>query len=278
MAGRPKDGRFFFRVDVGFWDHPKAIAAGRDGRGLYLCAIGWSRSQLTDGRIPAYVLPMLAFKDGMPIDSASAAADRLVEVGLWERTPDGWQIHDYAEHQQTTDDIEDQRARWRDRKNAQRSREAERTTQDVTGDSPVIPTKVTPPESESESESEKSPEKSPSSSSGPLTVVRAAPPQTTDDDRTRTIIESLGRADHLKALADGVAVRNKAKHLEACIRARWADAPAAQRLDAQHPDWTADQIASHIIDPEAALKAEQRARIDRALGATPWTASTPKQP
>lgn len=276
MAGKPKDGRFFFRVDVGFWDHPKAIAAGRDGRGLYLCSIAWSRSQLTDGRIPAYVLPLLAFKDGMPIDSASAAADRLIEVGLWERTADGWQIHDYAEHQQTTDDIEKQRAEWRDRKNAQRTREAQQTPDNVTGDSRVIPTDVPPPESESESE--KSPEKSPSSSSGPLTVARANSPQTTDDDRTRTIIEAIGRADHLKAIADGVPVRNKPKHLEACIAKRWVDAPAARRLTAEHPDWTPDQIASHIIDPEAAIKAERRARIDRALGATTWTASTPKQP
>lgn len=267
MTGKPKDSRFFFRVDVGFWDHPKAIAAGRDGRGLYLCAIGWARGQLTDGHIPATVLPLLAFKDGMPIDSAAAASDRLVEVGLWERTANGWLIHDYAEHQQTASDIEHQRAQWRDRKTAQRGREAKQTTENVTRDTSVSPLRVTPPESESESESEKESEKSPSSSSGPLTVVRDEHRSATtdEDDRISEALEELGRADHAKAIADGVAIRNRPGHLAECVRRREPDRHAAQRALTEHPDWTSTQIAQHILDPDKAKRDAAQARIDQAL-------------
>lgn len=28
MTERRKDDRFYVRVDIGFWDHPKALAAG----------------------------------------------------------------------------------------------------------------------------------------------------------------------------------------------------------------------------------------------------------
>ncbi|MDG4885713.1 hypothetical protein, partial [Mesorhizobium sp. WSM4884] len=77
---------------------------------LYLCALAWSRKQLTDGALPAVVLPSLAFKCGLAIEVAQAASDRLVEVGMWERTADGWRIHDYAEHQLTKADVDEQRA------------------------------------------------------------------------------------------------------------------------------------------------------------------------
>jgi hypothetical protein len=109
---RLKDERFYIRVDIGFWDHPKSVAAGADGRNLFLCALGWSRGQLTDGAIPGTQLPLLAFKTGLSIDAAAAAADKLVEVGMWDREPDGWTVHDFAEHQLTREDIDKVREAW----------------------------------------------------------------------------------------------------------------------------------------------------------------------
>ena len=72
-------------------------------------------------------------------------------------------------------------------------------------------------------------------------------------------------AGRVESIADGVAIRNKPKHLEACIHARHIDAPAARRLATEHPDWTPTQIANHIQDPDAARKARAANHPDMPL-------------
>ena len=62
------------KLDVGFFLHPKAIAAGRDGRDLFLAALCWSAQQVTDGLIPPSVVPMLGLLAGTT--DADAAASR----------------------------------------------------------------------------------------------------------------------------------------------------------------------------------------------------------
>lgn len=258
------------KLDDGFYLHPKAIAAGRDGRDIFVTALCWSNQQMTDGVIPAHTLPLIAALAG--VADYDNAATRLVEVGLWHNHVEGWEIHQFLDSQQSRQ----QREEWlrRDRERKQQARDARKDNQEP---EIVRPESVRNPngihdlsaleKSKSKSSSKSSSNTPPSSSSGPSTT-QPETQQTTDDDRTRTIIELLGQADHAKAIADGVTIRNKPKHLEACIQARHIDAPAAQRLATEHPDWTPTQIASHIQDPDAARKAERRARIDKALGVT----------
>lgn len=86
------------KIDDRFMRHPKIIAAGRDARDLYLAALLYCSENLTDGHVPAARLRLLAAE--ADIDSPLEAAERLVEVGLWERRGnDGWQVHDYLEYQ-----------------------------------------------------------------------------------------------------------------------------------------------------------------------------------
>lgn len=85
-----------FNVAVDFWRHPKATAAGRDGRGIFLCSIAWATEQKTDGHLPESVLRLLAGMTGISMRSARQATARLVEAGLWHVAEDGWQIHDYC--------------------------------------------------------------------------------------------------------------------------------------------------------------------------------------
>jgi hypothetical protein len=150
---RRKDDRYYVRVDIGFWDHPKAVAAGADGRALWLVALAWSRGQMTDGDVPAAVLPLLAFKAGLTVDAAQAAADRCLEVGMLERTASGWQIHDYAEHQTTRAEVDGIREAWRNRQ-AKRRKAAQAATEpgheDVTCDNSVSHGGVTRGETETE--------------------------------------------------------------------------------------------------------------------------------
>lgn len=108
------------KLDDQFIFHPKAILAGKDGRALYLTALCYSANQLTDGRIRTGVLPMVARL--AEVDDAETVAEHLVDVGLFERADDGYQIHDYHKYNPTAADVKKQRAEnaerqaaWRDR-------------------------------------------------------------------------------------------------------------------------------------------------------------------
>lgn len=102
------------KLDSGFFLHPKALAAGRDGRDLFLAALCWSAQQETDGAVAAHALPMIAACAG--VADADQAASRLVECGLWANTPGGWAIHGYEEWQTTRSERDAWRARERARK------------------------------------------------------------------------------------------------------------------------------------------------------------------
>ena len=92
----------WIKHDTRFYGHPKVIAAGRDARDVYQAGLCWSGEYFTDGFLPAWCLVRLvadaAGGDGATIDPA-AVSQRLVSVGLWEKAPGGFQIHDYLRHQ-----------------------------------------------------------------------------------------------------------------------------------------------------------------------------------
>jgi hypothetical protein len=99
----------WFRVDDGFYDHPKAIAAG-PALALWLRAGCWCAKQLTDGYVP---VGMLA-----PLGGNRGHANRLVEaratpggVGLWIPADGGWHFHDWSDYQPTRAEVEDKRAK-----------------------------------------------------------------------------------------------------------------------------------------------------------------------
>lgn len=81
------------KLDDGFADHPKVMAAGPAASWLYVCALTYANRLLTDGYIPATQVRKLA-----DVDNAMALAERLVEVNLWERVDDGFQIHDFLDY------------------------------------------------------------------------------------------------------------------------------------------------------------------------------------
>lgn len=258
----------WIRLATGFARHPKGLAAGPTGRHLFIVGLCWCGEYDTDGRIPGYALVTLAGDAGIPIDESGQWADKLVDCGLWEREPDGWQVHDWGQWQTTTEEREvklngnkERQARWRERQRAARNQPPE----DVTRYEPVSNGHVTAPESESESESKEESELLSSSSSGPLGKPTPGPSDD-DDDTVIQTINQLGEADHAKAIADGVIVRNKPSHRNACIQRRWPDLPAVRRLHAEHPTWTANQLAAHILNPAQADQAARQARINQALG------------
>jgi hypothetical protein len=82
------------KVDDKLHDHRKARAAGATAMGVWVLAGSWSADNLTDGFIPATILP----RWGRPRD-----ANRLTEVGLWhvdeQDGEKGWRFHEWAERQ-----------------------------------------------------------------------------------------------------------------------------------------------------------------------------------
>jgi len=85
------------RLDDKFHGNPKVMAAGLPALGLYALGLSYSADQLTDGQVPRKLVT------GWP--GWSAAARQLVEVGLWETTEGGWQVHDYCDWNPSRDQV-----------------------------------------------------------------------------------------------------------------------------------------------------------------------------
>ena len=93
------------KIDDGFLDHPKVLRAGEDAAALYLRALIWCARHLTDGAIPREALRAITTKR-----DAGKLAGMLVAVNLWESTPAGWQVHDYAKHNPSRAQVEADRS------------------------------------------------------------------------------------------------------------------------------------------------------------------------
>lgn len=89
----------WFKVDDGFYDHPKVIALQGSGEGweaalaLWLMAGSWASKHLTDGEISSIAV--------MRLGSGPEAARRLVKSGMWDETDAGFKFHDWCEYQPT---------------------------------------------------------------------------------------------------------------------------------------------------------------------------------
>lgn len=88
----------WFKVDDQLHDHRKSRHAGRSAMGVWVLAGSWSMDNLTDGFIPAGVLPRWGTK---------ADASRLVSADLWyadeHQGEQGWRFHDWHVFQPPVD-------------------------------------------------------------------------------------------------------------------------------------------------------------------------------
>lgn len=79
--------------------HRKMLAAGPAACWLWTCGLGYCQEGLTDGHIPEAAVEFLGVRD------AQTLAAVLVQVKLWNRVDDGWQVHDYHEHNKPAEEI-----------------------------------------------------------------------------------------------------------------------------------------------------------------------------
>jgi hypothetical protein len=99
----------WFKVDDGFWSHPKTLQLSAGAVALWVRSGSWSCQQLTDGIIPSYTLPMFGADESQ--------ADELIGVGYWYRHDGGYEFHDWAEYQEASEAVKERR-----RKNAEKMR------------------------------------------------------------------------------------------------------------------------------------------------------------
>jgi hypothetical protein len=97
----------WFRVDDGFWGHPKRLGLPYSAIGLWTVAGSWVARNLTDGHVPRAVLTILS---GTRKDAAA-----LVQAGLWVEHEDGWMFKDWDHYQKTKAQIERDREAARKR-------------------------------------------------------------------------------------------------------------------------------------------------------------------
>jgi hypothetical protein len=123
------------RLDDGLYDHPKLEALGRlklAAIGLWTLSISWSNRRLTDGSIPTRQIRMLG--------GTTALADLLVAAGFFDRTDDGYAIHDFLEFNENAVTVQSRRdaAAERQRRHRAVTRDSDNgVTGDVTRDSHV---------------------------------------------------------------------------------------------------------------------------------------------
>jgi hypothetical protein len=106
----------WFKVDDGFWSHPKTLALSPEAVALWTRAGSYCGKHLTDGFVLETILPML---QGTPQE-----ADELVRAGLWCPVEGGWEFHDWTAYQDTREAVERRREAWKDRQRRHRTAES----------------------------------------------------------------------------------------------------------------------------------------------------------
>jgi 5-methylcytosine-specific restriction endonuclease McrA len=88
------------KVDDRANEHTKQLDAGPEACWFWVCGLMFvNRNPKRNGVIPDKALAML-----YPVKSPKKLADKLVEVGLWERIDGGYRIHDFEEWNETAEE------------------------------------------------------------------------------------------------------------------------------------------------------------------------------
>jgi hypothetical protein len=99
-----RDGRLYAKFDLGMDEHPKIMLLTDKAFRALIESTLYARRQLTDGYLDQRVVER---KWGPEVAAELSSNDP--ERPSWARVEGGWMIHDFAEHQTTTLDIQAKR-------------------------------------------------------------------------------------------------------------------------------------------------------------------------
>ncbi len=129
------------KIDDQFTDHPKIVQVGPLAAWLYVCSLTYASRYLTDGFIPQAQVRRLA-----DVSNATSLAEKLVDVGLWDRVDGGFTVHDYLEYNPTAEKVKAERDAAKERMKNKRS--SDEVQANISRSSPS-PTRTPTPISES---------------------------------------------------------------------------------------------------------------------------------
>ena len=94
----------WFKIDDGFWSHPKVLELSPEALALWVRAGSYCAGHLTDGQVKASTLRLLGATDWQ--------ADELVTNGLWDLDAGGhsWWFHDWEHYQPSASATKEKRA------------------------------------------------------------------------------------------------------------------------------------------------------------------------
>lgn len=129
----------------------KLLAVGPDGFTLWAKGLLYAKQHLTDGEIDENALELC----GIGVRNVRKVAAKLVQVGLWKRTENGYSVgaEKWAKHQTTKAEVESERAASRERQRRYREqKEAARNGVTNTVSNGVTDAELRQPETETETE------------------------------------------------------------------------------------------------------------------------------
>ena len=117
----------WFRVDDGFYSHPKTLASSLAASGLWVRAGAWVGQHLNDGLVPNDALRTIS--PATPT-TTTRLAHELVRTGLWIDVPGiGYEFHDWHALNPTREQVLADRERARKRQDEWRRRRREEREQ-----------------------------------------------------------------------------------------------------------------------------------------------------
>lgn len=125
------------RLDDHFHSNPKILGLSHAAFRLYVVALNWSVSELTDGKVPDYMPSRVLSHESLR--TRRHAAGELVEQNLWHVFGAGWEIHDFALYQETSSKVRERRSKWAGQKRGQRHMSTVDNSPDSMSESPPDP-------------------------------------------------------------------------------------------------------------------------------------------
>ena len=113
----------WFKVDDKAWSHPKLLRLSSAAFGVWARVGSYCSDHLTDGVVDLDTVYAICPDPKRTLDKA---VDELVNARLWELIEDGWQYHDWHDHQPTREGVMAKRQaaaervrRWREKRQAE---------------------------------------------------------------------------------------------------------------------------------------------------------------
>lgn len=137
------------KLDDGYTEHPKIVAAGPLAAWLHTCALVYCGRNLTDGFIHKNQVARLVDWEGIYEGTNSVTARQLsktlLDCGLWEPVPRGYQIHDYLSYNPSKEQVLAEREATRKRVELWRNRQRGNIESNADGNAVSTPSPVPVP-------------------------------------------------------------------------------------------------------------------------------------